>query len=153
MSTGIGEDTFRAWRKGDITLENYELFNALWVAENMGEYPVATVERLPAVLMSYAEGRLSGVGAYEASTAQRLGMWFKSTVEAMDQNSANLRVLSWVAQKLESPEAPLGIREVVILRMEQFKGIEQMRPDEIDLVLKVKAIDAYERSQRMRNTG
>lgn len=93
-------DILQQYKKGDLTVVDYNIMNAGWVSHNIHEYKPQYFDPLNRRIVDYCDGRINGTAEFNNIAAIELGKWFDKTTRIFYENAANKQLIEWCIEKL-----------------------------------------------------
>jgi hypothetical protein len=93
-----GERVFRQFTKGEISRQEYNRWNAVYVGENVWAYPPLVFPLMSQALQSYVTGRASGAREWEPEFAAANGQWLGTVRWSLGENASHIGLLIWAKE-------------------------------------------------------
>jgi hypothetical protein len=137
------------WKKREITYNEYLVCNAVWSADNPGEYRAAAYEPLVPLLRKYVDMRLNSIRIYDAVIAGELQEWIYRNTRIQERNNKVLESINWARDILlqHSIEEPLNRLDNTLV---MFLDMHKFPREDWELVMRVRALDLIEGRRNKR---
>lgn len=144
----LGQEIYRAYKRGEMTQDEYFTTNAMGIAENLGDYRPIPFEPIPPGVYDYARRRIAGQTNRDASLARPMGVWIQSVIRTEELNSFTLSNLLWAIEKLKKVQLETQCNRVqaYLERFEKFA----LPTEDFDLAVRAQRLDALERESQER---
>jgi hypothetical protein len=143
----LGADIYRQYRLGEISRQDYFIFNSGMIAnlaheENPRPYPIL----IPAI-KQYIEQRVHGRSEMDSGLSQRMGTWIIAAYRALDHNRYLIDHFNWAKEKCSevnlTRECELLSREIARFESLKFPSLDYLK------AIDVQRMDS---EARMRNS-
>ena|SRR3990167_3699047 len=143
----LPESLFREYSAGRIGKDEYEMANAVWVAEHASEYHARRYPVLSQKLLDYARGRMAEAIPERGELENRqIGLWLQTVISLMQQNSADRELLVWCLDRVRSKD----LRNHVFMIDQRLAQFEIPYPANISLIGDNQKKDAQQKAYRER---
>jgi hypothetical protein len=145
LSQEPGSELFNAWRMGEISQDDWYVFEATRALETYpSPYLPEALPAMPETLRSYCDKRVSGALPYDQELARRLGNWFVLVQRRYMSNEEKRGTVLWAIGKCEEKE----ITGIVAKGKKLLPAFDQVRiPDGLEIALYAKRMDAEARTK------
>lgn len=139
----LPESLFREYSAGRIGKDEYEMANAVWVAEHANEYQARRYPVLSQRLIDYARGRMADAIPERGEIENRqLGQWLQTVMSLLQQNSADRDLLTWALDRVRSK----ALKNHVFMLEARLNQMDIPYPPNLSLICDCQKKDSQERA-------